>query len=64
MDEIIRELAKAIREITGHGEYWGGRTTEINARVARLMGQTPERITPHEEYAAYAKLAHNADKIR
>jgi hypothetical protein len=64
MNEIINEIKKAIRDITGHGEYWGGRTTEINARVARLMGQTPERITPHEEYAACAKLAKSANEIR
>jgi hypothetical protein len=28
MDEIIRELGKAIRELTGGGYIWGGRSAK------------------------------------
>lgn len=54
MDEMLYE----IRRMLGIGfEVWGGRSAEINGRVARLMGQEIKDEAPCEEYARLAKLA-------
>ena len=64
MDEIIRELKKALRQITGGGDVWGGRSAEINARVARLMGRELEQESPKEEYARMARDARIEARVR
>jgi len=57
MDEIIKELKKAVRELTGGGDIWGGRSAEVNARVGKLMGQTITSESPKGEYDRCQALA-------
>jgi hypothetical protein len=64
MDEMIRELKKAFREITGGGDIWGGRSAEINGRVARLMNREVAKESPKEEYARILKEAKVEARVR
>lgn len=63
MDEIRSELNKLKKWFLGTPDPWGGRSAEINARVARLMGHEVRLDDPKDEYAEYAKLAKRADQI-
>jgi len=64
MEEIIWELKRALRDITGGGEVWGGRSAEINGRVARLMGKEVILETPKQEYERIAREAKIEGRIR
>jgi hypothetical protein len=64
MDEIIRELKKAIRELTGGGDIWGGRSAEINGRVAKLMGHDVVDESPKDEYARILREAKIEARVR
>jgi hypothetical protein len=64
MDEIIRELGKAIRELTGGGDIWGGRSAEINGRVAKLMNREVVDESPKDEYARILREARIEARVR
>ncbi len=64
MDEIIRELKKALRQITGGGNVWGGRSAEINGRVARLMNRDIVDESPKDEYARILREARIEARVR
>ena len=58
MDEIIREIKEAINRIIGNDPMFaGGRSAEVNLRVARLMGREVEMESPAQEYAKFQTLA-------
>jgi hypothetical protein len=64
MDEILRELKKALKEITGGGDIWGGRSAEINGRVAKLMNREIINESPKEEYARILREAKIEARVR
>jgi len=64
MEEIIRELKKALKEITGGGNVWGGRSAEINGRVARLMNREVVDESPKDEYARILREARIEARVR
>ena len=64
MEEIIRELKKALKEITGGGNVWGGRSAEINGRVARLMNRDIVDESPKDEYARILREARIEARVR
>lgn len=58
MDEIIREIKKAIKELTGNDPMFaGGRSAEVNLRIARLMGKEIASESPADEYAKFQAMA-------
>ena len=64
MEEIIRELKKALEEITGGGNVWGGRSAEINGRVAKLMNRDIVDESPKDEYARILREARIETRVR
>lgn len=59
----MRELLSELKQLLGIGcDIWGGRTAEVNGRVARLMGQEVKDESPCEEYARLATLSFPSGK--
>jgi len=61
--EEIKYLLKQIKNDLGFGDViYSGRSSEINHRVAVLMGQKIENQSPKDFYEECAKLAKREDR--
>jgi len=65
MHRLFKEITDGIKKAAGLDlPMTGGRSAEVNLRVARLMGQQVQTETPKEEYARLLRDAKVESRTR